>query len=78
MNNIIRVDVSFHSVDVYRVRPYQSISEYRIFPHITITEYIPNDDTANYRLWESIRLSRFDILTEKFRQNINENLPFLR
>lgn len=61
MNNIIRVEVSFHSADIYRIRLYQSILEYRVSPHVIINELIPNDATANYRLWESLRSSRFNM-----------------
>lgn len=68
MNNIIRIKIGFYSISIYipsaSYFEIKSMLDYSFPSYIKITEYIQNDATANYRLWESLRSNKFNMLRD--------------
>lgn len=68
MNNIIRIKIGFYSTSIYIPSAShfktKRILDYSFPSYIEITEYIQNDATTNYRLWETLRSNKFNMLRD--------------
>lgn len=68
MNNIIRIKIGFYSTSIYIPSAShfktKSTLDYSLPLYTDIIKYIQNDATANYRLWESLRSNKFNMLRD--------------